>query len=753
MLRNYLIISLRNLQKHFSYAFINVSGLALGLATCLLLVTWIRHELSYDRFHENAESIYRVSMEYSFGGHVARTSVSPNALLPALIGLPETQTAVRLYNPARRLPYIARYGEKLFQENKFYFADSTFFKVFSFNLIKGNPEKALTEPYSLVLTENMARKYFGDENPLGKTVLINDSRDYKVTGVLENVPSNSFLQFDFVASFHSIPAGMDEPTWWSANYQTFVLVHPGTNLQVLAGKTNEITRKAVAADLAGENDYVRYNFLALNDIYLRSDFDEAEVVGDIKYVYIFAGVTVLILVIACINYINLATARAAGRAKEVGIRKVSGALRKQLFYQFIGESLVLTGIAFLLAISIALILLPFFNQLTGKDFTAHVLFDPLFLLTTLAGLVIIGLVAGAYPAVALASFDPVKVLKGNFKNSDGGIWLRKSLVVFQFGISVILITATLIVIKQLDFISNRKVGFDLENTIALPLDAKTKAVFEPLKTELKRMGAAVHVARGSESPVHIEAGYSMNTTENEGPGIITTGLLTDGEYIPALGMQLIACRNFSKEDVERLKRDTVWTFILNEAGLAALSIPPDEAVGSLLYMSGRKGEIVGVVRNFHFSSLHSPIVPLVMFPQDQFQKIFIKLPPRPVSERLENAREVWDGIVTHRPFEFEFLDENYTALYRAEERIGSIATVFAGLAIIIACLGLFGLVSFSAAQRSKENRNPQSFGRHYFRHLVARHPRLLKVGDHCDCTGTPHRLVVDVHLLVERICL
>jgi putative ABC transport system permease protein len=704
MIKNYLLITLRNLRKHFFYSLINIAGLALGLATCFLLFSWITHELSYDKFHEKSQRIYRVSMEYSFGGQVVRPSVSPTALLPALMTLPETETGVRVYNPSLRLPHVVKYGDKLFEETKFYLADSTFFDVFTFKLVHGDRAKALTEPYSVILTEAMAKKYFGEENPVGKTLFINNARDYKVTGVIENPPSNSLMRFDFIGSFSSIAAGTDQPTWWSANYQTYVLLRPHAELSVLQHKTDAIVKREVATELTGEHDYVRFNFTPLTDIYLRSDIDEQEVVSDIQYVYIFSAVALLILFIACINYVNLATARAADRAKEVGIRKVVGALRRQLFYQFIGESLLITCISFILAFLLAIMMLPFFNELTGKDFANTILLKPAFLIPSFIGLLIVALLAGVYPAVAITSFSPVKVLKGRFKTSGRGIWLRQSLVIFQFAVSVILITTTVIVLKQLDFISQKKLGFDRENTIVLPLDAKTNEVFESLNAELKRTGVATHIARGSESPANVKGGYSIRSSSSEGPGIAITGLLVDDEYIPALGMELISGRNFTKNDLDRVTKDTVYTFILNESALASMYMSVEDAIGKKVSIGGsRMGEIIGVVRNFHFSSLHHTINPLVMFPEEaQFGKLFIKLPTGNLSENLRKVQDICRMLMPHRPFEYQFLDQQYAALYQNEQRMGSIAVVFATLAIIIACVGLLGLISFTAAQKYKE---------------------------------------------------
>jgi putative ABC transport system permease protein len=702
MIKNYLLINFRNLRKHFSYSVINIFGLGLGLATCLLLVTWIKHEVSYDRFHEKSDCIYRLSLEYSFGGQVAATSVSPNALAPAMLTLPETETAVRVYKASGSNPWIVRNGDHVFHENRFYVADSTFFNVFSFALIKGNPKKALSEPYSVILTETTAKKYFKDEEPVGKVLRINNTQDYIVTGVMEDAPSNSLMQFDFLASFHSINAGRTPPTWWSANYQTFVLLHKDADLQAVKEKTNEIVQKEVGSDLSGPNDYVRYNFLALTDIYLKSPYSESEVVSDIRYVYIFSAVALLILVIACINYINLSTARAADRAKEVGIRKVVGALRKQLFVQFISESLLITFFAFVFAFLLAQLLLPLFNELTGKHFAHTILLQPGFILSALGVLTIIAVLAGSYPAFAITAFKPVSVLKGNFKTSGRGIWLRKSLVVFQFSVSIILITGTIIMVKQLEYIQSKNLGYDKSNVIILPLDQKTREVYNGFQIELMRTGSAVKVGRGSESPVFIQGGYSIRLSESNDLPIITRGLLADHEYIPSMGIQVIEGRNFNLDDIDRLNKDTICSFILNESALKAMFLELEQAVGKEVTLNGRSGEIIGVVKDFHFSSLHTDISPLVIFPEDQYNKIFVKLPSGNPLPHIAKIRDVYTAMLPHRPFEFQFLDEQYSALYTNEQRMMTIFIVFATLAIIIACLGLLGLVSFSAAQKTKE---------------------------------------------------
>jgi putative ABC transport system permease protein len=683
---------------------INIFGLGLGLATCLLLTIWIVHELSYDSFHQDADRIYRSSLEMNFGGQHMRTAVSPTALLPALKNLPEVEEGVRIYNAAGRNPYIVKKDDALFQETHFYFADSTFFRIFSYDLIEGNPVTALKEPYSVILTESMVKKYFGAENPVGKTLNINNSREYTVTGVIADAPSNSYFQFDFLASFSSLRQANEEPIWWSANYQTFVKLHEQADIKSVSEKTHALVRKALASELTNPGDDVRYNFMKLTDIHLRSDLQgELETVSDMRYVYIFSGVALLILIIACINYINLSTARAADRAKEVGIRKVAGAMRKQLFFQFLGESIMVTLIAFVLAFFIAQVTLPFFNNITGKQLDTSLFYDPTLLSAIILVLIAIAFLSGAYPALAITAFKPVSVLKGSFKFSGRGIWLRKALVVTQFSISMVLIVGTLVILKQLNFIQNKKLGYEKENIVVLPLDQKTEDVFSQLKSEFMRSGRVAAVGLGTESPTKIQGGYGFNLEgSGDDHGMILTAVAADTGYFDALGMEIIKGRSFNDADFTRAKVDTFFSFVVNETALAALFIEKEKAIGTRARLSGRHGEIVGVIKDFHFNSLHNAIGPLVIFSQEDYHHIFVKLKPGNVTESLASLKSVCAAITPHRPFEYQFLDQQYEAMYASEQRMGTIFLVFATLAIIIACLGLLGLVSFSAAQKTKE---------------------------------------------------
>lgn len=703
MLKNYLISGIRSLLKHRFYSFINITGLALGLAACLLLVTWIVHELSYDQFHQSKDRIYRVSLEYSFGGQTSKTSVSPTALLPALDkNFPEVENGVRLYNPSIFNPYVVRRDQALFQEKAFYYADSTFFEVFTFPLVEGSPEKALSAPNSVVLTRSTARKYFGNTEVLGKTIIVNE-KDYTVTGLIEDLPTNSTIQFDLLGSFSSLRAS-HEQIWWSANYQTFITLRKGADLVGLESKTQEMINKELASELTNPGDYVKYNYNLLTDIYLKSDSQESIPVSDIKYIYIFGSIAFLILAIACINYINLATARAAERAKEVGVRKVVGAARRQLFWQFIGESIIITTLSLVIALVISKLMLGAFNQLVGKNFAGELIFNPRSLIIMALAAVAIALAAGAYPALVITSFRPVHVLKGNFKSSSKGIWLRKGLVVFQFGISVILIVGTLVVTRQLNYIQNKKLGYDRDNVVVLPLDSKTETVYEQLKTEILRDNFARDVSRATELPTAIGGGYSITMKgSSNNVGMIVTAMSVDKEFIQGMGMEVATGRNFTDSDFQRALADTTYSFILNESALRELGVSPDKALGHPIEMNGRNGEIIGVVKDFHFAPLQKKIAPLALFnDRSDYSYFFVTLSEGNPKTSLAKLETIYKRLVPHRPFEYEFLDERYNTLYGNEQRMAKIITTFAALTIIIASLGLLGLVSFSAAQKTKE---------------------------------------------------
>jgi putative ABC transport system permease protein len=701
MIKSYLLIGLRNLRKHLSYSLINILGLGLGLATCLLLVTWIRHEVSFDRFHAGADRMYMAKLEVSSGGQAQSIPQTPNKLLAELrASYPAVETGVRVYDLRSFTPFAVQYKDALFQEKRFGYADSTFFQVFTFRLLKGNPNKALAQRFSVVISEATAKKYFGDEDPIGKMLRVNDARDYTVTGVMENIPSNSSIQLDLIGSFNSVAYGVHEPAWFPANFLTFIKLNDKASLGAMAQQLNEQVKKELAGEIKGEGDYIRFGFTPLRDLHLNES-------GQKTYVYIFSAVALLILIIACINYVNLSTARAADRAREVGIRKVAGAQRLQLFVQFIGESLLITLLAFITALVLAWGMLPVFNSATGLNFSPWVFFDATFMIPALLVLAVIGILSGTYPALAISALRPASILKGSYKFSGKGIWLRRSLVIVQFTISITLIVGTLVIYKQLVFIRDKEIGYNKANTFILPLDHKTQGLYDQLKTELIKSGSVSHVSRASESPVNIQGGYSIYT---EGPerkiDLNVTALTVDTDFIATFGMTLIAGRNFTEGDFAKVKADTTRrssSFILNETAVKGLGLDPEKAIGTRMRLSGRWGEIVGVVGDFHFASMHKRIEPLVLFNEvEQFGHMFIHINAGDTRANIQAIERICRQVIPHRPFEYTFADQDYAALYAAEERMGSVFIGFASLAIIIACLGLLGLVSFSAAQRTKE---------------------------------------------------
>ncbi|HMP99672.1 MAG TPA: ABC transporter permease [Cyclobacteriaceae bacterium] len=700
MIKNYLLIAVRSLKKNFAYSIINILGLAFGLAAALSISLWIKDELSFDGFHTELQNIYRVSVEFKSGEMSSKTNVSPAVLLPGMLkDIPEIKSGVRLYNPASYRPISFAYGENIFEETRVLFADSSFFEIFSFQLLQGDPTRVLSAPLSIVLTEGAAKKYFGNEDPINKTLLVNANREYLVTGIVADAPRNSHIQFDFIISFHSLSAAQED-SWGSANYQTYILTHAGLNENILEKKITDVFQLLTAPFASSAGFTVAPVLMKASDIYLHSNIDSF---SDIRYVYIFSAIALLILFIASINYVNLATARASSRAKEVGLRKVMGAFRKQLIFQFIAESALITFCALVFALAIVYSILPIFNNITGKEFTQADIFNTDFVIVIFSVLAVVSLLAGLYPAIIISKFNPAKVLKGNFKNSAEGVWLRKSLVVFQFVISAVLIVCTMVVSQQLDFIQNKKLGYSKENIIRLPYDQKMHEVYEGLYAELSNYNFVYEVARAGESPVNIRGGYTifMEGME-ESTSLPTTALAADIKYLDVFEMTLSNGKNFTATDFELASQEAKYSFILNQSAAEKLMLNEDDIIGKRMSLNGREGEIIGVVNDFHFASMHKEISPLVIFPEASFNYLFIKLQSNYLADALGQLKSTWHTRFPHRPFEYTFVDEQFQSLYTKEMRTSQLFSAFAVLAIVIACLGLFGLISYSANQRAKE---------------------------------------------------
>ncbi|GAB4032912.1 ABC transporter permease [Spirosoma jeollabukense] len=707
MLRNYLKIAVRNLWRNKVFSGINVTGLAVGLASCLLLFMYISHELSYDDFQQKADRLVRVTMEYSMEGRVAKIPQTGTKVAPEFgRQFPEIESGVRMINREA----VVLNGDRQFSEKRLVFADSAFFTLFSFPLLKGNPQTALVGPNVVVLSETTAQNYFGAVNPVGKTLRINTGgsfRDYSVTGVVADCPANSQIKYDLLASFTTLSAAKTEE-WYSSNYATYLLLRSPEAIAPLQAKIPGFMKTQFSKDEMSAGSYLTYNLEPLRQVHLHSDVEGSfEPNGDLTYIYIFGSIALLILVIACVNYVNLATARAVERAQEVGVRKVMGAVQGQLFGQFIGESVIVTSVALLLALLLAGLMLPLFNTLSDRQFSFAVWLKPGNLLLLLGIGVVVSLIAGSYPALVLARFQPIRVLKGQLKVTGVGQF-RKGLIVFQFAITAFLITSTLLVRNQLSYIQQKKLGYSKDHVLMLPVDKQVLAKIRSIKSEFRQNADVQQVSLASESPVFINGGYGVRRANMpDGAYKMVAGLQIDEDFIKTVGLHLVAGRDITQIDVEQASvpdGDSLnyYHFIPNESAVKELGWTPEQAIGQKIEMNGRKGEIKAVVADFHFASLKQKIGPLLLFPEMGGEVLLVKLSGSQLPNTLQFMESKWRTLVPDRPFAYEFMDEEFNKLYAAETRTGQIFSVFAFLSIFLACLGLFGLSAYTTAQRTKE---------------------------------------------------
>ena len=695
MLKNYLTVALRSLRRQKGYAAINLLGLAVGVACCLFLLLYVRDELSYDRFHENADSIYRVNLYVEeLGGEIGLTPTIVAPLFQREFPEVEAATRIEAHNG------VVRVGDRVFDEDAFYFADSTFFQVFTHPLLQGDMRAALTRPNTVVLTTSTARRYFGEVDPVGRTILRNNDQEFEVTGVMADVPAQSHYHFDFLASFASRDYWATNEMWGSANFFTFVKLRPGASAAVLQQKIDALIARLEAAGEEPRNPVLE----PLTDIHLRSDVAyDLDPTGDITYVYGFATVAFLILLIACINYMNLATARSSQRAKEVGLRKSLGAFRGQLIRQFYSESALLTLGGLLLAVVLVAIGLPWFNTISGKALSFSDLLTPSLGLLILGIFLVVSLVAGSYPAFYLSRFEPVRVLRGRVRAGRGASWLRQGLVVLQFSISAVLIVGTLIVMNQMRFIGSHNLGFDKEHLVALPLtDPILREQFPAMEEALTQSPHIVSAVAVNQIPGQLGwTSQFLGEGMDEADAFLIKGMPTDAAVVEGLGLEIIAGRGFPENPP--IPDSVSYQFLVNEATLGRVGWTPEEALGRRVTIDGRGGEILGVVRNFHFRSLHEAIEPLaIWFWPQEANHLIVRLAPGDTRAGMDHLEAVWGQFASHRPFSYRFLDDVYDQLYRNEQQLGQIAGVFAFLAIFVACLGLFGLVSFTAEKRTRE---------------------------------------------------
>ena len=697
MLRNYLKVAWRGLRRRPGYTVINVLGLAVGIACCLLILLHVRSELSYDRFHEKAERIYRVNLEPApSAGKDRPIAVTPNIAAPLLTReLAAVEKGVRL----NRTSGAVQHEHQAFREDDFFYADSTFFDIFDFTFTAGRPATALTQPNAVVLTQSAAQRYFPDENPLGQTLTLDGDTSFEVTGVIEDVPTHSHLQFEFVASWSSLTGWVQQETWRSANFYTYVLLRPGTAAGRLQQRIDRLVEKRDSGTRA-------LSLMPLTDLHLYADLAYAlDPTGDIRYVWIFGALAVLVLLTACINYMNLATARASQRSEEVGMRKALGATRGALTQQFYGETALLVALALVSGLGLARLGLPLINVLSGASYALSDLPTGV-LVGALAGIgLLVTLVAGSYPALLLSGFQPARVLKGSFETGRGEARFRQGLVVFQFAVAVFLIASTLVIRDQLDFLQSKNLGVDEEQVVTLPLDGGARRSARTLQNTFSQSPSVKYVSAVSEPPGDL--GW---TGRVDAPGlpsdeqITMKGFITDADITETLGLEIVAGRTFpgtlaAPDD----SAGTGYRYLLNEAAVQTLGWAPREALGKRFSMSRRSGRVMGVVKNFHFASLRQSIEPMAIWYNPSSERhLLVRIAPGRTERALSHLEEQWSAVVPRQPFQYQFLDDTFDALYQSEQRVGRVFGAFALLAIFVACLGLLGLAAYAAEQRTKE---------------------------------------------------
>ena len=700
MIKNYLKIAFRNLWRHKIFSIINIMGLAVGMTACFLIFLYVKFELSYDSFHSKADRIYRVVADIKTPTEVINASCPSWAVPPnAKDEFPEVESFVRVLNDH----VLVRKGDIKFQEENAVWADSAFFHVFDFKLLKGNPQTALKDQFSIIFSEKAAKKYFGKEDPIGQTLLVTgDAFPAKVTGIMKDIPENSQIKADMVLSMTTITqnfAPKIDSQWGNYGPSAYLLLRQHTSARSLTAKFPSFLEKRNGTEMKKSQMYPTLFLEPLKDVYLRSTRDGNKT-GNINNVYIFSIVAIFILLIACINFINLTTARSAERAKEVGIRKVVGAAKTQLTKQFIGESIILCLIAFLLTLLFSWLLLPVFNQLAGKTISSSIFENGRYVALVFFASIGIGFLAGIYPALVLSSFKPVVVLKGKFATGTRGILLRKILVVSQFTISIGLIIATIIVYNQMSYMRNQDLGFKKDQVLVMDTYGdKGKDAFKQALTSIPTVKS---VATSSSVPGSGNPG-AYSEIENVKGDLQIANLdlyFVDFDYINQFKIKMVAGRGFSRD----FATDTTQAMVLNEAAVKMFGYSsPQQAIGRRFKQWGREGKIIGVMKDFHFRSLQQPIKPLSMrIEPGGCNLVSINVSASNLPATISAVERKWKSLIPNRPFSYFFLDEFFDKQYRAEERFGKLFLNFAILAIFISCLGLLGLASYSTLQRTKE---------------------------------------------------
>jgi putative ABC transport system permease protein len=707
MWKNYLKVSFRNLSKRKLYTGINLLGLTIAIVSFLAICLYIHHEWSYDKMYADYDRIYRLNQEFRSEGQAELVSSTPSSLIPTLIDeVPEVETGTLIFDISIFSTVMVDAGEGNQEEKSFAYADENFFKVFDFELLSGEATQVLSEPNQIVLTKNTAERYFSSANSaIGKGIKI-DNKDYLVSGVMENFPSNSHIQFDFLASFKTHRHGMN-PEWSPSNYYTYVKLKSEADPAVFEEKLGSLVDKYLGKDLAEYGYQTDFFLQPVTQIHLGDQTLGSIKPGtDIRYLYIFGIVALLLIAIGVINYVNLATAEATERNKEVGLRKAMGAGRAQLFGQFVSESLLLSLASTVFSVLVLYLIAPQFSSISGVPLNLALITSPMGLSLLTGFILLIGVLAGIYPSLILSGMEPIKAL-GNNNKIGGGAWVRKSLVVFQFFVSMGLLISTFVVKSQLNYMQDVNLGYDKEHLVSLSYHYNMRDGIETIKNEMLRSGAASSISRAADMPIHVKAGYKIFPGGDNQREFMITGYSVDPDIIETIDLDLIAGTNFSLTDIKRsdLEEGTErFPVILNETAVKEMGWSADEAIGKTINLGfSSNSEVKGVVKDFYFNSLHHQVTPMVIFNDpDQTNVLLVKLPAGNPAENLAILEVVWRNLVPERPFNPVFVDQAYAKMYSSEQQAGVIFGIFSGIAIFIACMGLFGLVSYVALRRTRE---------------------------------------------------
>lgn len=718
MLKNYLKIAIRQLLRNKGYSIINILGLAVGLACCLLILLYVQDELNYDGFHEKADRIYRVALERKYPGRVSNYAFIPQSYAGTFQSeLPEIENTTRLFSFPGSL--TLRVGDQFYEEESSMWADSNFFEVFDFPLLQGDPSKVLTKPNSVLLTESTAKKYFGEDNPIGKVLDIpNNDNDLVVSGICADIPENSHFKFDLLQSSTRL-GFLNEPNYINFSAYTYLVLKEGTKPELLEAKFPDLVVKYASGQVQRQfgvsykeyqekgNGY-HYFLQPLTDIHLHSQLEsELRPNGSITRVYIFSIIALFILLIACINFMNLATARSTERAKEVGIRKTLGSERRQIAGQFLLEAILISFFSGFIAWILIGYLIPPFNALADKSLNPDTLMSWQFMPILILIILLVGLFAGSYPSIILSSFKPLEVLRGGLLSSKHGKGLRNGLVIFQFVISVVLIVSTVVVYHQLEYVQRKELGFNKEHLVSIKGGGNLQTKTESFKEELLKLPDVTNVGGCNAMPGGYFFGISFRA-EGENETLTGRGLIVDDNYLDCMQMEIVAGRSFSKQFEDSL------SVVINEAAVRELNL--QNPVGKRLttpegFLNTNPEEpsnytIVGVVKDFHFQSLHQTITPLFFVHSQRTQGlnniISLRIKPDDIPATISQAESIWKQFVPDQPFRYSFLDADLMELYGAEQTAQKVFTLFSFIAIFIACMGLLGLAAYVTQQRTKE---------------------------------------------------